>query len=364
MKELYMNENAIGNRIEYLDALRTIACFSVVMLHVSALNTYHVEFGSYEWNVFMTYESLVNWAVPVFVMISGAVMLRKEYSVRDILGKIKRVVIVFYSWSIFYLFTDVLLNGINIYVANFLWLQVLIQGHYHLWYFIMLCGLYLILPITKRIVTDESLMHVFIILAIVLTFIIPTMRDLPQLSSLFTIRSSVVASFYRGTINLIDDMHFHLTLGYTAYYLLGYWIVNCWKEGEKPREFMIGLFTFLLGVLILAIGVRYASSKKTAGLFLYYYQVWIFVQACGAMIIARSLAGMKFIKILAGMSPSTLGIYIVHPVIIEVLQRIGITTLSFNPWFSVPILAFLVFIMSAVITKLILASSFRRMVNL
>ena len=39
------------DRIEYFDALRTVACFFVVLLHVSALNTYFVDFKTYEWNV-------------------------------------------------------------------------------------------------------------------------------------------------------------------------------------------------------------------------------------------------------------------------------------------------------------------------
>lgn len=36
----------LQNRTEYLDALRTIACFTVVVLHVNALNTYNVDFQS------------------------------------------------------------------------------------------------------------------------------------------------------------------------------------------------------------------------------------------------------------------------------------------------------------------------------
>ena len=75
-----MKKEQKEKRISYIDAIRIIVCFAVVMLHVSVLNTYNVDFKSDEWNVFMFYESLVNWAIPVFIMLSGAILLKKGYN--------------------------------------------------------------------------------------------------------------------------------------------------------------------------------------------------------------------------------------------------------------------------------------------
>ena len=57
-------EKKTGSRIAYIDALRTLACFAVVILHVAAFKTTDVSFKSHDWNVFMVFESLTNWAVP------------------------------------------------------------------------------------------------------------------------------------------------------------------------------------------------------------------------------------------------------------------------------------------------------------
>ena len=123
--------NQMNNeRLDYLDALRTLACFAVVMLHVTAANTYHVEFRSQEWNIFMFYESVVNWAVPMFVMISGSVLLGKEYNYHSIFHKVLRVAMIFFIWSAIYLISDLLINADVDYHKGALWLQVLLQGHY------------------------------------------------------------------------------------------------------------------------------------------------------------------------------------------------------------------------------------------
>ena len=166
-------EKQIGSdRIDYLDALRTVACFTVVMLHVAALNTYNLDFRCREWNIFMCYESIVNWAVPMFVMISGAVMLEKEYSYKRVWGKCGRIAVLFIAWSAVYLAFDFAVYGIETY-KNAIWLQVLLQGHYHMWFLIMLFGLYLIVPLVKAATTKREHLKAFLILALIFTFIIP-----------------------------------------------------------------------------------------------------------------------------------------------------------------------------------------------
>ena len=72
-------EKKIENRIEYLDLLRIIAIFGVVVLHVAAQNWVKEFTNVFNWNVYNVYDSLVRWTVPVFVMISGTLFLSKEY---------------------------------------------------------------------------------------------------------------------------------------------------------------------------------------------------------------------------------------------------------------------------------------------
>ena len=61
--------------IFYLDYLRIISTIAVVILHVAAQNFYSVDVKSYAWNIFNICDSAVRCAVPVFAMISGALLL-------------------------------------------------------------------------------------------------------------------------------------------------------------------------------------------------------------------------------------------------------------------------------------------------
>lgn len=59
-------------RITYLDYLKVFATFAVIILHVVAQNWYITDVNSFGWKTLNVYSSMVRWAVPVFVMISGS----------------------------------------------------------------------------------------------------------------------------------------------------------------------------------------------------------------------------------------------------------------------------------------------------
>lgn len=62
-------------RLPYLDYLRVMAAAAVIMIHVSAQNWDNVPVMSSDWIIFNLYNSLAQWAVPMFLMLSGALML-------------------------------------------------------------------------------------------------------------------------------------------------------------------------------------------------------------------------------------------------------------------------------------------------
>ena len=59
----------------WLDAARVAAIVAVVLLQVSASVVTQAPLGSTVWWVGNGYDALVRWCVPVFVMVSGALLL-------------------------------------------------------------------------------------------------------------------------------------------------------------------------------------------------------------------------------------------------------------------------------------------------
>lgn len=91
------------NRIKYLDALRVVAAIAVIMLHTSAECWGQRDVASLEQNVFTIYDSCVRWAVPVFLMISGALFLGQEVPWKILYKKyIFRMIVAFVVWSSLY----------------------------------------------------------------------------------------------------------------------------------------------------------------------------------------------------------------------------------------------------------------------
>ena len=74
-------------RIAYFDVLRILATFAVIVLHLSAQHWADTDVYSRAWQAFNLYDSAVRWAVPVFVMISGALFLSGSQSIGHILKK-------------------------------------------------------------------------------------------------------------------------------------------------------------------------------------------------------------------------------------------------------------------------------------
>lgn len=100
------------NRILYLDILRFIAIFGVVLLHVSD-DGFLRGVDTEEWVPSLVYVTLSHWILPMFVMISGALFLnpKKNVSKRDLFTKyILRLVLAYVFWVIAYTAIDWLLS--------------------------------------------------------------------------------------------------------------------------------------------------------------------------------------------------------------------------------------------------------------
>ena len=116
------------------------------------------------------------WAVPIFVMVSGALLLNpnKEISIHTILFKyIKRMLIALVIFGLVFQIYDVLIAQGTLGVSTVIdGLKNIFQATSwaHLWYIYLLIGLYCMLPIFKGFIksaSDEELKFVLAILFIV-----------------------------------------------------------------------------------------------------------------------------------------------------------------------------------------------------
>ncbi|TDO77469.1 acyltransferase-like protein [Flavobacterium chryseum] len=139
----------------WISNLRVIAVFAVVFVHTaSPLVTKFSELPSESWHVANFYDSIARFCVPIFVMISGALLLNKDYEIGTFFKKrFLRIGFPFLFWSICYVLYSIFIKPNNYQKTHFFEiLKKLIRSlyfgsAYHLWYVYMLFGLILIIPI-------------------------------------------------------------------------------------------------------------------------------------------------------------------------------------------------------------------------
>jgi surface polysaccharide O-acyltransferase-like enzyme len=90
----------------WVDKARIFAVFAVIVLHVSAIVVVGIkDFYDLQWWFGNIYDSMVRWCVPVFVMISGALLLSeaKTESISIFYKKrILRLLTPTLFWSLFF----------------------------------------------------------------------------------------------------------------------------------------------------------------------------------------------------------------------------------------------------------------------
>ena len=164
--------NKTQGRLVYFDYLRIISIFAVVVLHVTAQNWKNIPIDTFEWNCFTSVNSLTRWCVPVFVMISGALFLGREQSIKKLFTKnILRISVILVVWSTLYAIWDYKIVHSIASLKSVLF--ELVTGHYHLWFLYMLIALYMIIPLLNKITEKEENAIYFIVLAFVFSFLVP-----------------------------------------------------------------------------------------------------------------------------------------------------------------------------------------------
>ena len=62
----------------YFDYLRIFAIFLVIGIHIAGINWHSSSANSITWKILNVYDSMFRCAVPIFIMISGALFLNQE----------------------------------------------------------------------------------------------------------------------------------------------------------------------------------------------------------------------------------------------------------------------------------------------
>ena len=323
-----MQQNS-NERIVYLDLLRTLATFAVIMAHVFSVAFKSQPFCP-SWYYAVVCDSLVRWCVPVFFMISGALFLipHKTVTFKDVLSKyVLRLVVAYVFWAVIYYLIEV------------------IKGHtlpddlgvcfYHLWFLPILMGIYLLIPLLRKLPTDRALIQYLLIVWLVLSFV----RIVPVVPSHF--------------VPLVTNDF----IGYVGYFILGYFLSTI--SFSKRRVCMICVLG-VLGGLFTIIGTVVISKHRgdTSEWFFRNMCPNILIMAVAMFVFIKGIAykcGKLVLWFVSFVRKDLFGVYLVHILWLNILLP-RIAGLGEGAIFKVvlyPLVSVVIFVFSLFTTKLI-----------
>ena len=328
----------------YCDYLRLVATFAVVFIHVAASNWSNVDVNGIQWQVFNIYDSLVRWGVPIFVMISGALFLNRDVPIKNIYSKyVLRMVIAFVSWSLFYaiLTTDTFQHGlINSLKSH---IGTLVTGHYHMWFVLMIIGLYMCIPFMKKIISDETVMKYFLKLSFIFAFLIPWVLKI--VNDFVGSNNSMIQKMVTTIDSNLMNMGMSMVLGYSFYLILGYYLDRIEiKKDVRVMIYVAGILGFIFTVVAdagLSIKTQVANSNYYGN---FEVNVLLEVIAVHTLFKYHTFQNEKVNQFVVVLSKFGFGAYLIHTFIIESMAAIlHFDTLSMNAWISVPLISIIVF---------------------
>lgn len=316
----------------WLDNSRIIAMFAVVMLHVATIVMVSNEIGSTYWWFGNIYNSLVRWCVPVFVMISGALLL-SPHKQEDILTfyqkRAAKLLIPITTWSLIFLtwrFIKGIAKGEPPTILELL--EKLVSGnpYEHMWFLYMILGLYLFTPFFRKIIQHSTNKEVNLL--IIATFSLATINH-------------IYTSFIPSGSQLFINWFFL----YIPFFFLGHRIRN---TEFQPPQFILWS-TFLTSSTLTAIGCSVLAIKNGLPFSTYFYgylSLTVIPMAISMMYLLKSWNNpISNNNVTKTLSLLTLGIYLIHPIILEIMGYTGYTT-NIHPIISIPIVTGIIFIIS------------------
>lgn len=324
-----------ATRTPSLDHLRSLAALAVVCLHVAAgVVVRHPDVHSLAWWAGNVADAASRWCVPVFVMISGALLLGHSPHAQSPLAFLRhrygRLLLPIMFWSALYLYID---SGMHPHKAAADTHSSLLNGTpwYHLWYLYMLIGLY---PVT------------------------PVLRALLRHCSATQGRLLALGAFLWGAVEVLVLKQGEAFFLFRFLPLLGYFLAGhlLFEHSQKNSPGSLSarplVVLFIGSVTCVAWGAAWLFPRIGMRAFSLMY-AWqnplvIIMSLAVFLLITHQWKPFFLDTALQRLAPLSFGIYLLHPLWLLGLAQLGLTAWHWHPALGIPVLTAFTFALSAI----------------
>jgi surface polysaccharide O-acyltransferase-like enzyme len=325
----------IPARDSAIDLIRVVALFCVVLVHT--------HLGKFESDtptglLELLFFFVGKLGVPLFVMISGALLLPKEDTYGDFYKKrLKKIILPWLVWAMLLLVYK-MYSGMVI-TSSFLltikeFLIVLLSDF---WFIPMILGLYLLTPYIRSVIFAKVPLHHLLLGWFAITSIAPSL----YLSPLFPGSSSA------GLFTLI--------LSFLGYFVLGWYIRSYFLKTSLRLLLML----VVISAAIYVLGFTFFQGNADATFFVLhdYFSPAIVVGSVATFLIllqrAKSIMRIVPATIIKLLSNSSYGIFLSHALILSLVSSLMLSLESEDNLFHWIIRAVLIYSISALVVLIL-----------
>ncbi|NHC60172.1 acyltransferase [Paenalcaligenes suwonensis] len=309
-----------------LDTARWMAALAVVLLHSAAVPlTSTAAYGTQDWYWANLYDAATRWCVPIFVMVSGVLLLdpaKHEGFASFYKKRGRRILPAIGFWSVFYLFWGAwMYHQQGVPMDAQAWLRKATSGepYYHLWYLYMLVGLYLFAPYLRLLYQHCSARQ-------------------SRYVVLFMLVLAMLQSLYREVQGNSYGFFLLWFLPYISYFLAG----RMMFEGRIRIPYPGWVLS--LSIAATVVGTTLLSSHQHFST--YFYDTFSITVPLMSLAVFQLILQSPTLPTLPMLAPFTFGIYLVHPIFLDLAQQTGLYQAQTGIVWQTPLMALAVFMLS------------------
>lgn len=331
-------ENQRRENIGWVDLLRVIACFLVVLSHSSDAFIAQFDTNPDSFLTGMFTGSLVRCCVPLFTIMTGVLLLPIRIEMRPFYKKrIGRLIPPLVFWSVVLPIAYFLYLNYGVTTASPLIsmeehaLEPTIKKIYTfifnfnydtipMWYLYMLIGLYLIIPILSAWLKQASQKDIKLVLYIWgVTLVLPYIK---MLAPALGYAGNYGNMGLLGVCDWNDYGTFYYLSGFIGYLILAYYLVKYPLDWSWSKTLCITIPMFIIGYLITAFGYL-ITQKYFPGNYAYLEIVWyftginVFMMTFPVFVVVKKLT-VSSSPILSRLANLSFGIYLCHFIFVQI----------------------------------------------
>ena len=338
----------------YPELIRTIAIIAVVVQHVTSQTLVKTEFWDFDWQVAQSIHVMVQWCVPLFLMVSGIFLLdpEREIPIKKIytsyIWRMLQAIIIMVPLHFFV--NEIICGGKSItdpqFQRDLVYSLVCSSGNQVYWYMYMMIGLYVYLPIFRKIVQNSSKNELIYFLVVVFLG-----------TCVFVYIQPLSEDIFKPLVHFVKNLKMNNMVKYGYFLFLGYFF-NKYKVSKKVKTCFYTVAIIGMGIMIYVARINSVKAGEyvekwssdhaplqyvaTVALFLFLKDISVKIKEDG-----------KLAKLILLCGECSFGVYLTHNMVINILRSNGMGGFVGNSLVTIPLTVVIVYLISMLIVVLL-----------